>query len=293
MTAALFSGLSYGQMLPNSGFESWENLQGNTNAYNEPIDWNTANECSELLNIESVTQSSDAYSGSSSAMLETKATTLGVVIINGLLTTATMDCNPFDPGQSGGYAFTQRPDSLVSWIKYAPSDTDNGYIQIIFFNAAGDTIAYEKNDIMSALSNWTRIAIKINWMNADQPALSSVLFNSSWGNGNVGEGFVGSTMYVDDVEWVDGEPEGISDSEANQWRAFPNPVIGELTIDRSASSGGRIEMLDMTGRVVLTQSLTSERTIIDMESFSSGVYLYQLSTIEDEVVRTGKLLVNH
>lgn len=292
MAAGLLSGLSYGQMLPNSGFETWETLQGGSNAYNEPNDWNTANECAELLSVQSVSQSSDAYSGASSAMLESKSAGIGAVIINGVVTTATMICDPFNPGQTGGYDFTSRPDSLISWVKYAPQPNDNGYVQVIMFNAAGDTIAYEKNDIMTALPNWTRIATKINWMNNDNPAEASVLFNSSWGNGNSGEGVVGSIMHVDEVGWDTPPPNGITDAEADQWKAYPNPVEGILTIDRSATTAGVVEMLDVTGRTVLSRSLNTVRTSIDVESFPAGVYLYQLRTTENEVVKSGKLLVN-
>lgn len=290
VAAAMISGLSYGQMLPNSGFEVWENLQGGSNPYSEPEEWNTANECSELLNVQSVSQSADAHSGASSAKLETMPTGLGAVIVNGVVTTATMICDPFNPGQTGGYDFTTRPDSLVFWAKYAPVDTDNGYAQVIMFNATGDTIAYEKFDILVAVTAWTRYAVKINWMNSDMPAVASVLFNSSWGNGNNGEGFVGSVMYVDDVEWTMG-PNSISELEASKWKVYPNPVEGELTIT-THQEGGNVLILDVTGKKVVKRTINELESQIDVSNLPTGIYLYQLRTVENEVVKTGKLLIN-
>lgn len=290
VAAAMVSGLSYGQMLPNGGFEDWENLQGGSNPYNEPEEWNTANECSELLGVQSVIQSSDAHSGNSSAMLETKPTGLGAVIVNGVVTTATMICDPFNPGQTGGYAFTARPDSLVFWAKYTPVNNDNSYAQVIMFNAAGDTIAYEKYDIFGAVPDWTRYAVKINWLSSDMPAIASVLFNSSWGNGNNGEGEVGSIMHVDDAEWTMG-PNSISELEASKWSVYPNPVEGELTIT-THQEGGSIEVLDVTGKRVMKRKINELESKFDVSSLPTGIYLYQLRTIEEEVVKTGKLLIN-
>lgn len=283
---------SQAQLLPNSSFENWETLQGGSNAYDEPNDWNSANECSELLGVQSVSQSTDAHSGASSAKLETMPTILPGIIVNGVVTTATMICDPTNPGQTGGYAFNTRPDSLICWVKYAPVDTDNGYVQVIMFNAAGDTIAYEKNDFLTALPNWTRIATKINWMNGDNPVQASVLFNSSWGNGNEGQGHVGSILHVDDVGWDTPAPNGISETEAALWDVYPNPVIGEMIVERSENTLGKIQILDITGRSVLNKKLETIKTKIDVADFPAGIYLYQLTTDSKEVVKTGKLLVN-
>ncbi len=242
------------------------------------------------MSIVSVTQSNDAHSGSSSAKLETKDAV--IFKVNGVMTTATMDCDPTNPGQNGGYAETARPDSLTFWAKYTPVETDNGYAQVIFFGAGGDTdtISYDKFDIVGSVPNWTRFSFPITWWTGANPAESSVLFNSSWGNGIQNQGFAGSTLFVDDVEWKMTEPESVAEGEAQKWKLSPNPVIDLLNIT-GTSTGANLNVYDVTGKELGNWKLNPFQTTIDLSGFPAGLYLYQLHTRSNELIKTGKFLV--
>jgi hypothetical protein len=289
ITAGLLSCLSYGQMLPNMGFENWETI----GTYAEPMDWNTANECSAQISIVSVTESNDVHSGGSSARLETKDF-LGVLKVNGVVTTATMICDPSNPGQVGGYSETARPDSMVFWAKYAPVDIDTAYCQVLFFGEGGntDTISNDKFNVVGTVSDWTRFSFPINWLTAENPTMASVLFNSSWGNGNLNQGFAGSVFFVDDAEWTMTEPESISEEEAQKWKLTPNPVSNFLTVSGSAS-GGQLDVFNTTGKLVGGWNLEAFQSTIDLSDLPVGLYLYQLTTRNNEPIKTGKFLVKH
>ncbi|MFT5279795.1 MAG: hypothetical protein ACI9P8_001434, partial [Bacteroidia bacterium] len=130
----------------NANFENWEQLNGSiSNTYNEPVDWNSGNECSEIINVLAVTESSDAYEGSSSARLET-LTAFGFTKVNGVITTANMICSASDGGQEGGSAYTAMiPDSIVGYFKYAPVASDSAYCQIMFLaNNDLDTVSFTR-----------------------------------------------------------------------------------------------------------------------------------------------------
>ncbi|MFT5919648.1 MAG: hypothetical protein ACI9FU_001461 [Granulosicoccus sp.] len=287
VAAGLLSGLSYGQMMPNMGFENWETFGG----YTEPVDWNTANECAAQISIVSVTESNDAHSGASSARLETKDFLMALKV-NGVVTTATMICDPSNPGQVGGYSETARPDSMVFWAKYTPVQTDNAYCQVIFFGAGGDTdtISYDKHDVMGTVANWTRYSFPISWMTADNPTEASVLFNSSWGNGNENQGFEGSVFLVDDVEWTMTEPESVPEGEAQKWKLSPNPVSDFMTVTGTAK-GGQLEVYNITGERVGGWNLGAFQSTINLSELPAGLYLYQLNTRNNEPIKTGKFLV--
>ena len=275
---------------PNASFENWETITSGLNDYSEPIDWNTANECASLLGIESVSQSSDAHSGSSSALLTSMQGT-GNILINGVLTTSSMICDPFNPGITGGTTYTSRPDSVVGWFKYAPVDVDTAYVQVILFNQE-DTVAYLKHQTWETTSEWTRFSAPLDYWSSDTPDKISVFFNSSWGNGNLGEGFAGSALYIDDVDIIS-NPTGINDVLASAaWNIYPNPVIGELNISMPAGGEANIEILDVTGKRVKLERINESNTKLMVDQLVAGIYLYQISSVDDVVIKTGKLLVN-
>lgn len=65
---------------------------------------------------------------------------------------------------------------------------------------------------------------------------------------------------------------GISSVNGNEINVFPNPTTGMVNID--AEGLNRVEVLDMTGRTVLT----SNATTVDMSNLSNGVYMFRVVT---------------
>lgn len=53
----------------------------------------------------------------------------------------------------------------------------------------------------------------------------------------------------------------------------PNPVTGHLTIECPADAGGTIELLDLTGRVVLSTEAELAATTLDVSALPAGVYV--------------------
>lgn len=60
----------------------------------------------------------------------------------------------------------------------------------------------------------------------------------------------------------------------NEMRFYPNPVINELTFDRSVS--GEFSIVNMVGAVVLKTQINSNR--VDLSNLMQGLYTYQLKT---------------
>lgn len=275
--------------LPNSSFETWETVNAGIGSYSEPVDWNSANTCSYIVSISSVTQSTDAHSGSSSAKLETKQA--GVVLIGGVLSTATMVCNPANPGITGGLPYTERPDSLVGWFKYTPQGADTAYIQFILFDANGDSVSYTKHKLIGTHTSWTRFSAPISYLNNNAVAVASFLANSSWGNSNIGQAVVGSIMYLDDVELVFAT--GIDEQALNtQVSLFPNPSNGVLHISNNSGSELRFELMDITGKTVQRTQVGMDNTMVNVDQLAPGMYLYRLSDSNGTATRAGKLLFN-
>jgi len=275
--------------LPNAGFENWDD-EGN---YFEPTSWGSANECADQISVYSVAKSTDAYSGSFSARMVTQDY-LTILKVNGVITTSAMNCDPFNPGIAGGVNYTERPDSVVGWYKYWPQGNDNAYVQVMLLNtmvSPVDTIGYVKYDMMDEVAVWTRFSAAIVYDSEDTHDLSSVLFNSSWGNGNENEGVHGSELRIDDVAFVF-NPTGITENaNADKWGVYPNPVAGELTIKYAAGADAFLEILDATGKQVRYQKVGHSNSVIDVSELTTGLYIYQLKSVNDGILRTGRLMV--
>lgn len=71
--------------------------------------------------------------------------------------------------------------------------------------------------------------------------------------------------------------------EAEQMLFYPNPTKGSLLI-RSGTSLTSIDVIDMKGSIVRNVPASGNETVVDMSTFSNGIYILQVST-ESGVVR--------
>ncbi|MCB0755865.1 MAG: T9SS type A sorting domain-containing protein [Flavobacteriales bacterium] len=278
---------------PNIDFENWETITGPiSNTYEEPLEWSTSNECTAIVNQFAVTKSTDAQSGSYSVRMETFQA-FGNVRANGIITTAQMICLANGGGQEGGISYTEEfPDSLVGWYKYAPANSDSAYSQIMFLsNNDQDTTCYTRLDLHAA-ANWTRFSVALCPDAMGSAEKLSLFFSSSWGDGSQGEAEVGSTLFIDNISFVNA-PQGIDEAESEMtWTVYPNPVVGELNVQVLRGEEANIEIIDVTGKLVKKERINEMNHKIDVNQLVTGIYLYQIRSLDNEVLRTGKLLVN-
>lgn len=274
--------------LPNADFEAWTQYNGGLGStYKEPDGWNSANQCSQQIGTYSVTQSDVAHSGLYAAELKTRNAFIGNIKINGVLTTATVICDINSGGQEGGIASAVVPDSIVFWYKYAPAGVDTAYVQVLFFNGV-DTVSDTRGKIYVAASAWTRASFAITTPTGPSDVIST-LFNSSWGDGSQGQAVVNSIFTVDDVEFVFAT--GIAESSAKaNIEVYPNPVKDILNVSNSAGTPSVLEIVDATGRSVMTRQLNGARSTLDVSALPTGLYMYQLRGTDRKVLRTGKFL---
>ena len=296
ITALSISASAFAQLQPmNADFENWETLNGSIgNTYDEPVDWNTGNQCSELLNQLAVTSSSDAAMGNSSARLETLPA-FGNIRINGVVTTANMICLANAGGQEGGTAFTEAlPDSVVGYYKYTPANQDSAYSQVMFLsNNDMDTISFTRYDFTETVTSWTRFSFTITPVTGStMPEKLSLFFSSSWGDGAAGEAEVGSILFIDGIEFIYNEVSVSEVYNAEGWNVYPNPATDFITIEGEVGNGATIEILDVTGKQVKFEVLNALANRVQTDDLLEGMYLYQITSLDGNILRTGKLLVN-
>lgn len=268
-----FSGILIGQnQIPDGDFESWT-PQG-IGLYEEPSSgwWSTLNPLRALGGPVSVEKSTDAHSGTYSALLTTGQ--FGSLLVPGLLISAQFDIlnapNYFDQGRP----YTDRPQTFTGWYKYTPANGDTAAIgmQVTRWNTATnkrDTVGEAGILIVNTVTNWTQFSIPVFYYNSDTPDTLLVVASSS-ANGSVGGGQVGSVLAIDDFDLS-----GTATAAPNPLQALQLAFVQTATewqLD-AGNERGKLEVVDLSGKVLKTAVVHPGQNNISHSELPNGIFL--------------------
>lgn len=267
--------ISSAQILPNPSFEIWEPF----GTYEDPQSWNTPNQYTSLIGISVVTKSEDAYSGSYSAMLETKDLLGGLYQAPGLLTLADFTVN-ITAGTytfSGGIALAETVSKLTGMYKYTGANGDSASAFIISYRHDEgqeiDTVGIGYGFMHNA-SDWTAFTVNMYPVSEAQPDSFNLIIMSS-GSFDLN---VGSQLWVDDLslETVTGIIN--LSKETTNVKVYPNPVSDYVKFEME-NEGENLELsvFDNAGRQIEQLTFSGKSTEINLSSFPAGVYSYQVA----------------
>lgn len=285
---------SFAQMQPeNSGFETWDNVTANDR---EPMQWNSirtgggnASQPAGFV-IDRSTDTRPGSLGTYSVVAETKTLTVFGFInvdVNGILTNGKVEAPTTEP--TDGYnrtvpgeeafktSFTDYPDTLIAWVNYQPSGTDNGRVQCIVHNingagtASGDmgalpengnsqgnnvpqTIAKAEMDLTASTAGWSRLAIPFTYYNGNVPQYILLTATSSVAPG---AGEPGSKLYIDDLGLI----------------YNITPVLSSSTVDVSTFTAGMLDVDYSTGGTPLSATDFVVELSDENGSFASPVVI--------------------
>lgn len=117
----------------------------------------------------------------------------------------------------------------------------------------------------------TPVYLEDTELNVFQDLNLNATYSFSSNAGNIGDRFV---LHFSEIT-------GISEAE-NNINVFANSNI--IYVILSESTAGNIKVLDMSGRVLHTQPISSDRTTIDLNS-SSGIYVVQVETSTNTITK--------
>ncbi len=76
----------------------------------------------------------------------------------------------------------------------------------------------------------------------------------------------------------------------NKFKIYPNPATNNVTIQFSDLNEARLEVVDVTGKLLLKQELKESSNIVNIEKFPLGMYLFKVSS--NEGIATTKVIKN-
>lgn len=283
------------QQLQNGDFESWDNTG---TAEEEPTNWSSLKTSDDGFLAASAPEvlSQDAgRNGGSCVRLE--VISAFSIQANGILTNGRVHAS-FTPAD--GYvftdpndtrwhtAFTDKPDSIVGWYKYAPSlsdpqdpqTADKGKIEIILHidegelplgSTGGNVIARSKYEFTSAQASWTRFAKAFNYASTADPQY--ILTTITSGDSTVS--VEGSTLWIDDLSLVYNE-DSTNNIDHNKIHEFAiNGSNGYLYFDVKDESTN-YQVCDVTGKTIQSGKASQKVPF----KHNSGIYFIRIESAE-------------
>jgi len=86
-------------------------------------------------------------------------------------------------------------------------------------------------------------------------------------------------------------PVGISELEQQtMWNVYPNPATDKFTIQLDElKAQGKIEIFDLTGKLIYTQNINGKSTEINAKDFGAGIYFIKIN--QKEFITTKKIII--
>jgi hypothetical protein len=273
--------------------ESWFTSLGASN----PTGWISAN----ILAPGTVEKSAGINVTDTCAKITTKyssglSTQTGGVVpdTSGFMFTGTLSL--FPQGVRQGFPYSDRPEYIQFYSKYTPVGNDTAFVSVFLFkrNAGAsqrDTIAtayYKEFETSSAFSFHT---LNLNYKTPlipANPATDSLLIIV--GSSQRTNAKIGSTFYIDGVDdnWT-----GISKKFNNSSDFIsPNPAADYFTWTNLAKGVSRVELYDISGKLVFTENIQKDIVSISTAQLKNGIYFAKAYTLNSELVSLKKVIVS-
>ncbi len=269
-----FSGAITKAQIPNGDFETWTSM----GSYNNPNSWDCFNNMTTSMNTYTCVKGTPGAVGTAYLKLTSKSVT-GMGVMPGVAVCGTIDMSTLMP--SGGFAYTDRPQSMTGKWQYMASGSDQGFISAFFtkWNSGTmmhDTVAYAMHALSGMAMSWANFTIPISYVNGDSPD-SAIIILSASGSSPVANSY----LYVDNLAFA-GTVLGISNSNIEtKISIFPNPASDKVILDLSSLKAGKVSVaiFDVAGRQLKTiDNLdVSSNSPIDISFLPKGNFMLKIS----------------
>lgn len=274
----------------NPSFEDWEDVGL---PIDEPVNWSSIktsdNSTTNPLAPVVWGQSTDAHTGSYSFKLF-NVETIGSIVAAGTATNGRVHAD-FNP--NNGFVFTDvndprwntpctdRPDSLVAWVKYYPEQGDVGKIRALLHTGYGrlpdstqtNWIGMAEMDIVGTIDNWTRLSANFEYFNNNTPEY--LLINMYSGNGTTP--VKDSWALIDDVELIynQGSINAVQDNNIDIYSHEENIFINWHISGQV--NNAQLIILDISGRAIWEGAIESNQLKSIHLDTPGGIYICKIN----------------
>ncbi len=272
------------QQLPNSSFEEWDDVG---TAVMEPKHWSSLKTADAQASLApEVLSQSEGRTGMHSVLLEVKS--VFGISANGIMTTGRIHAD-FNPANGYVYTdtsdpkwnmpFTDRPDSIVGWVKYDPKNGDRGKVEVLLHKRTeaqiptnqatiDNTIATARFDVEDASTEWTRFSVPFTYVSQEDPEY--ILFAVASGDSTISKN--GTKLWIDDLELIYNEDIGISNLSGKHNNLNVYGMNGYLHFEVKGDHNMEYNVVDVTGRNIQSGKVSAQVPF----NHNSGIFFIQV-----------------
>jgi len=276
LVLAIIAVIGCSQNVPNPGFEEWV-AYGD---YEDPKNWQSPNWATSGIGVFTVSKSTDAYSGTYSARMESKSILGGLFKVPGSITLGEIEIDFINQTAIivGGIPFTKRPDKLTGFCKYFPMQGDFMQTFVLFFKhnqgtGLRDTLGFGYYSYADTIDVWSPFETEIIYNSTEEPDSMNVIIMAS----DILNAVHGSTLLVDSLmfEYATGIKEPVLPIE--RVVAYPNPCYQHLTFEIPEDwENSELKIFNSTGQTMYAETFRNKHCTIVTGSYPKGVYFYQI-----------------
>jgi hypothetical protein len=245
----------------NGGFEQWDSVDNGMFTNHVPTGWfEFMNSICESESLPwSVTQSTDAHSGSYAIQLKNIATSLNQTAM--LMTNSSSQ----DGGMNNKIPVTSRYTRLEGYYKYSTLQPDTFSIMVLMTKGE-DFIAVAEFKRAANTSNYTKFSIPIVYTSpASIIPDSAVIMITAGSNENFREG---STLLLDDITFALNT--GLNDTKdafKAEISVYPNPASDYVNIAVKEATHGKVkvELVNIIGQTLKVEETTPVNQQVNMQ----------------------------
>ncbi|CAN5564588.1 hypothetical protein BH11BAC1_BH11BAC1_26590 [soil metagenome] len=272
--------------IDNGNFENWTDSTVGAYTYDSLIHWKTT-DLPSLQNSNphvhsAQPETTDVHSGSSSIRLTSWTAGGFLAGIPGAASNGDVIVVPIPPSVTpvGGVPDAARHAALMGYYEYIPMGADHGSIETCLFKWNGtsrDTVAYGAFDAALNIGTYTQFVVNLTAMNAGNPDTSLIWLQSS-PREPIGSGATGSILRVDSLYYSGLIGVNEISPIVKTMLTYPVPAVNEINVlvDLISPVAMHYEIMDLNGKVVLTDKMQSNKQQIDISGIATGNYFITL-----------------
>jgi hypothetical protein len=290
---------------PNAGMETWGSA---LNEPKEPTGWVSENALASPVltfpnpnpNPTSVTQDNTApapFAGLYSAKITTVVVTTNpgyptIPDTVGYLILGSVKTSP--PYLIPGAPYTSKPLTFTFESMYTPVGGDAAGVSVQLSKWDATTTPPSRIVIATAVSViapssvFTLNSLNLTYLN--QTAVPDTLQLSFSSSATRSGARPGSELVLDGLAFTG--INGIQEyKNAVSFNAYPNPASSEINLVTSSKEVSLVNVYDITGRELEALKITSDHTVLNTASYTTGIYFYSATNSKGEILARGKFNV--
>jgi len=272
LSVLVISALNVNAQILNPNFETWTGA--------EPDSWDTFNGATQLGADQTTYQETNSPGEGSSSVR--------------MVTGECAACVGFGlPGVIPGFVaqnitMDYRPDSVYFLVKTG-STIGGAYLIEFAFTKQTNQVGLVQIATNQIIPVWSPQAIAIPYDSQDIPDTLSMTFASGSALFGGPEDVLGDSLFIDMIEIS--EPAGntaIIEAELLNLTVYPTIATEMVTFEMEKQGVVIVDVYDALGKVVASEIVKSNKLQLNVTSFQSGLYLYQVRDFRNNIIESGK-----